>query len=210
MCLRLAAQLCLTLCNPRDYSPPGGFSRQEYWSGLPCCPPGDLPNPGMKPRSPALQVDSLPSESPGSPKILDIPSLLQGNFPTRNWAGVSCIAGGFLTSWATLKPCLLFLLIGIFYRGEFPIVCLYIFKLLIYIRLVDIYNITIYFAAQIPLALATGVHSSLFFCLSTWWFFIFEKFLIFWYYSHVPSLFCIFSAPVLDSITNLRNPGSFY
>ena len=36
-----------------------GFSRQEYWSGLPCPPPGDLPNPGIKPRSPALQMDPL-------------------------------------------------------------------------------------------------------------------------------------------------------
>ena len=36
-----------------------GFSRQEYWSGLPCPPPGDLPNPGMEPRSPALQADSF-------------------------------------------------------------------------------------------------------------------------------------------------------
>ena len=44
-----------------------GFSRQEYWSGLPCPPPGDLPNPGIKHRSPALQVDSLPSEPPGKP-----------------------------------------------------------------------------------------------------------------------------------------------
>ena len=42
-----------------------GFSRQEYWSGLPCPPPGDLPDPGTEPRSPALQVDSLPSEPPG-------------------------------------------------------------------------------------------------------------------------------------------------
>ena len=41
------------------------FSRQEYWSGLPFPSPGDLPNPGIKPRSPALQVDSLPSELPG-------------------------------------------------------------------------------------------------------------------------------------------------
>ena len=42
-----------------------GFSRQEYWSGLPCLPPGDLPNPEIKPASPvspALQVDSLPTE----------------------------------------------------------------------------------------------------------------------------------------------------
>ena len=36
---------------------PWGFSRQEYWSGLPCPPPGDLPNPGIEPGSPALQVD---------------------------------------------------------------------------------------------------------------------------------------------------------
>ena len=46
-----------------------GFSREpmdrEYWSGLPCPPLGDLPNPGIKPRSPALQTDSLPSEPPG-------------------------------------------------------------------------------------------------------------------------------------------------
>ena len=48
-------QLARLLC-------PWGFSRQEYWSGLPCPPPGDLPNPGIEPRSPALQVDSLLSE----------------------------------------------------------------------------------------------------------------------------------------------------
>ena len=47
-----------------------GFSRQEYWSGLPCPPPGDLPNPGMEPRSPTLQADSLPSEPPGEPKLM--------------------------------------------------------------------------------------------------------------------------------------------
>ena len=46
-----------------------GFSRQEYWSGLQCPSPGDLPDPGIKPRSPALQVDSLPSEPPGKPYI---------------------------------------------------------------------------------------------------------------------------------------------
>ena len=46
-------------------SPSVGFSRQEYWSGLPFPSPRDLPDPGMEPRSPALQVDSLPSELPG-------------------------------------------------------------------------------------------------------------------------------------------------
>ena len=42
-----------------------GFSRQEYWSGLPFPSPGDLPNPGIKPGSPALQADALSSEPPG-------------------------------------------------------------------------------------------------------------------------------------------------
>jgi len=44
------------------------FFRQEYWSGLPFPPPGDLPDPGIKPRSPALQADSLPSELLGKPQ----------------------------------------------------------------------------------------------------------------------------------------------
>ena len=42
-----------------------GFSRQEHWRGLPCPPPGDLPDPGTEPESPALQADSLPTEPPG-------------------------------------------------------------------------------------------------------------------------------------------------
>ena len=42
-----------------------GFSKQKYWSGLPCPLPGDLPNPGIEPRCPALQADSLPSEPTG-------------------------------------------------------------------------------------------------------------------------------------------------
>ena len=41
-----------------------GLSRQEYWSGLPFSSPGDLPDPGVEPRSSALQADSLPSEPP--------------------------------------------------------------------------------------------------------------------------------------------------
>ena len=62
-----------------------GFSRRGYWSGLPCPPPGDLPNPGIEPRSPTLQADSLSSEPPGKPKNTGMGSLslLQGNFPTQ-------------------------------------------------------------------------------------------------------------------------------
>ena len=44
-----------------------GFSRQEYWSEFPCPPPGDLPDPGVEPRSPPLQMDSLTTEPPGKP-----------------------------------------------------------------------------------------------------------------------------------------------
>ena len=43
-----------------------GFPRQEYWSGLPFPSPGDLPGPGIEPRSPTLQTDALPSEPPGN------------------------------------------------------------------------------------------------------------------------------------------------
>ena len=59
------AQLCPTLCHPVDGSPPG--SSVQYWSGLPYPPPGDLPDPGVEPRCPAVQADSLLSEHQGSP-----------------------------------------------------------------------------------------------------------------------------------------------
>ena len=67
-------QSCLILCDPKDCSPTGSslhrFSRQEYWSGLPCPPPGELPNPGIKPESPELQEDSLPTEPTGKPHFI--------------------------------------------------------------------------------------------------------------------------------------------
>ena len=69
----LVTQSCLTLCNPMDctHQAPMSmeFSRQEYWSGLPFPFPGDLPNPGIEPRSPPMQVDSLPSVLPGKPDV---------------------------------------------------------------------------------------------------------------------------------------------
>ena len=56
---------------PQDCSPPGssvhGTLQQEHQSGLPCPSPGGLPDPGIEPRSPGLQVDSLPSGPPGNP-----------------------------------------------------------------------------------------------------------------------------------------------
>ena len=60
------AQSCLTLCD-RQALLSMGFSRQEYWSGLPRPPPGDLPDRGIEPRSSALQAGSSPAELPGKP-----------------------------------------------------------------------------------------------------------------------------------------------
>ena len=63
-CVCSVAQSCLTVWDSMDCSPPGfsvhGFFRQEYWSGFPFPPPGDLPDPGIKPTSlvsPALQAN---------------------------------------------------------------------------------------------------------------------------------------------------------
>ena len=60
------------------------FSRQEYWGGFPFPSPGDLPDPGVKPWSPALQADSLPSESPGK---CQHGIVLYARFP-QGWAAV--------------------------------------------------------------------------------------------------------------------------
>ena len=72
----LVTQSCSTLCDPVDGSPPGsfvhGFSRHEYWSGLSFPFPGDLPDSGIEPRSPALQADFLPSEPPGKPTYTNL------------------------------------------------------------------------------------------------------------------------------------------
>ena len=65
----LVGKLCLTLCDPVTcQAPPSmGFPRQEYWSGLPSPPPGDCPNPGIEPESPALVGRLLTTEPRGSP-----------------------------------------------------------------------------------------------------------------------------------------------
>ena len=59
-------RLCVTPQMAAHQAPPSlGFSRQEYWNGLPFPSPGDLPDPGIEAVSPALQADSLPAELPG-------------------------------------------------------------------------------------------------------------------------------------------------
>ena len=60
---------------PHGLHCPVELSRPEYWSGEPCPSPGDLPNPGIEPRSPALQADSLPTEPHGKPKNTGVGSL---------------------------------------------------------------------------------------------------------------------------------------
>ena len=69
-------------------------------TGYPFPSPGDLPNPGIEPKFPTLEADSLPAEPQGSPRILErIAYLLSGGSSRpRNRTGVSCIAGGFLTN----------------------------------------------------------------------------------------------------------------
>ena len=69
--LLLVTQLCLTVCNPMNSSPSGSptmeFSKQEYWSGLPFPSPGNLLNPGVKPRSPALTGRFFTTTPPRKP-----------------------------------------------------------------------------------------------------------------------------------------------
>ena len=72
----LVAQLCPILCNPMDCSQQAplsmGFPRQEYWSRLPFSSPGDLPDPRIKPSSPALAGRFFTTKPPGEPLIHNI------------------------------------------------------------------------------------------------------------------------------------------
>ena len=78
------AQSCLIVRDLMDHIPME-FSRPEYWRGSPFLSPRDLANPGIKPRSPSLQADSLPTEPQGKPKNTGVgsPSFLQWIFPTQ-------------------------------------------------------------------------------------------------------------------------------
>ena len=90
-----------------------GFSRQEYWSGLPFPSPGDLFNPGIEPRSPTLQADALSSEPPGKPGLRE-----PGMKPTSLMS--PALAGGFFTTSANWEAlCLLYLKIKI--TTHFPL-----------------------------------------------------------------------------------------
>ena len=82
---------------------PWGFSRQEYWSGLPCPPPRDLPIKGSNPGLLYYKQILYHLNHQGSPRILEWVAypFSRGSFWPRNRTRVSCIAGRFFTSWAT-------------------------------------------------------------------------------------------------------------
>ena len=94
---------CVGLWNTMDCSLPGscpwGFSRQEYWSGLPCPAPGALPNPGIESRSPALQVDSSPAEPQGKPMVAETVKSLPEVWET--WVPSLCREGPLEKEMAT-------------------------------------------------------------------------------------------------------------
>ena len=106
VCVCLVTESCPTLCNPVDYSLPDSslhwILRVRKLEWVACPPLGDLPNPGIEPRSPTLQVDSLLSHQ-GSPRILEwvIYPFSRGSSSPRNRTSTSCIIGRFFTSWAT-------------------------------------------------------------------------------------------------------------
>ena len=107
--LCLVDQPCMALCDPMDCSSihlaplSMGILQAGILEWLPCPPPKEFPNPGIEPRSPALQLDSLLSEPLGSPWILKWVAypFSRGSSWPRNRTGVSHFAGEFLTSWAT-------------------------------------------------------------------------------------------------------------
>ena len=91
VCRFLESESCSVVSNSLQSH---GLYRPEYWSGQPSPSPGDLPNPGIKPRSPALQVDSVPAEPPGKCKNTGMGSLscLQQIFSIQelNWGLLHC------------------------------------------------------------------------------------------------------------------------
>ena len=88
---------CPTLCDSMGCSPPGssvhGIPQQEYWRGLPFPPPGDLLNPEIEPRSPALQADSLSTELSGKPYFGLDKNILVGTLVVQ-WFGPSAFTAG--------------------------------------------------------------------------------------------------------------------
>ena len=105
-CAMLSCSVMSDSLQPHGLQParllcPWGFSRKEYWSGLPFPSPGDLPNPGIKPRSPTLQADSLLTEPPGKP----IPGFKPSWVWSHSWHlwSSQLLTGNILTFGSTLE-----------------------------------------------------------------------------------------------------------
>ena len=101
----LVTQSCLTLSTPWTVACQAllsmEFPRQEYWSGLPFPSPGDLPDPGIEPRVPTLQADSLPSEPQGSYSILWMHQKLLIDSPVNGHLG--CLLFGVVMNQAAIN-----------------------------------------------------------------------------------------------------------
>ena len=104
--LSFVTQSCPTLCNPMDCNPPGSSVHGDALGKNSHAMPSSRGSsqPEIEPRSPTLQVDSLPPEPPVKPKNTGVRvahPFFRGSSRPRNWTRVSCIAGRFFTSWAT-------------------------------------------------------------------------------------------------------------
>ena len=107
-CVCLVAQSCLTPCHPMDCLPPGSSVHgnspgKNVKSGLPCPPPGNLPNPGSNPGLLHFRWILCHLSHQGSPRILEWVAyhISRGTSQPRNRTRVPCIAGRFFTSLAT-------------------------------------------------------------------------------------------------------------
>ena len=111
------AQLCLTLATPwtvaRQAPLSMGFSRQEHWSGLPCPSPGELPDPGVEPTSPALQVGSLLLVHPGGSQGVSGPSISESPSDHNGHQAAPSVQAHHATSLGPLKT-------GMRCRGAWP------------------------------------------------------------------------------------------
>ena len=98
LCLVSRVQLCVTPWPAACQAPLSmEFSRQEYWSGLPCPPPGDLPNPGIKPGFPHCRQTLYHLSYQGNLRIVEW-VFSRGSSRPGNRTGASCNTGGFFTS----------------------------------------------------------------------------------------------------------------
>ena len=99
-CLFVLSHSVMSDCDYMDYSPPGSFVHEDSPGkntgvDLPFPPPGDLPNPGIKPSSPTLQVDSLPSEPPGKAHGVGKSQTQLSNWRAKTWIGASFLTEEF-------------------------------------------------------------------------------------------------------------------